>query len=187
MSDWTTDIEEVLECIRINSVILSKEHSKLYFSLKHFLLYFRLPVIILSGINSVVSVGANAYIDNQSTISMVTCFLALICSIIGSIELYLSVQKRMETELITSKDYYFISVDIQKTLLLNCEHRPVPAKEYLDKMYNQYIKLMEVSNLLNRRITDKLTPLPINAGLLPSTPSSKNQLSEEDEPFNIPV
>jgi hypothetical protein len=180
MSDWTQDIENVLELIRINSVLLSKEHKKRYFYLTEILKYFRLPVIIISGINSVVSIGLQPYLA-QGTISMMTCLLALVCSIIGSIELYLTIQKSMENELISSKDYYILSIDIYKTLALGKEHRPIPAKEYLDKKYNEYVKLFENSNLLARRITDKLEPLPMD---LPQSVSLKingsNSSSEED-------
>ena len=41
MSDWTQDIENVLEQIRINSVLLNKEHKKRYFYLTEILRYFR--------------------------------------------------------------------------------------------------------------------------------------------------
>jgi hypothetical protein len=159
MNDWSEDIEKVLDQIRINSVILSKQHKKRYFYLKNILLYFRLPVIIISGINSIVSVGLQSYL-NQGTISMMTCLLALTCSIIGSIELYMAIQTSMENELMASKDYYILSIDIHKTLTLTNQHRPIPAKEYLDKKYNEYVKLYENSNLLSRKIIDSLNPLP---------------------------
>jgi hypothetical protein len=159
MNDWTPDIEIVLENIRINSVLLAKEHSKRYFVLKQTLQYFRLPVIIISGINSIVSVGLQPYMP-QSVISMTTCLLALICSIIGSIELYLAIQKSMENELGVSKEYYLLSIDIYKTLSLASVHRPIPAKEYLEKKYNEFVKLMENSNLLSKKLEDKLAPLP---------------------------
>jgi len=169
-NDWSSDIEIVLESIRVNSVLLSKEHSKRYFVLKQTLQYFRLPVIIISGINSIVSVGFQPYLA-QSIISMITCLLALICSIIGSIELYLAIQKSMEIELVVSKDYYLLSIDIYKTLSLCADHRPIPAKEYLEKKYNEYVKLMEKSNLITKRLEDKLAPLPAS---LPPTPLSKS-------------
>jgi hypothetical protein len=161
MSDWSQDIESVLEQIRINSILLSKEHKKRYFYLTEILRYFRLPVIIVSGINSIVSVGLQPYLD-QGTISVMTCLLALLCSIIGSIELYLTIQKSMENELMSSKDYYLLSIDIYKTLTLSKEHRSIPAKEYLDEKYNEYVKLFESSNLLDRKITDKLNSLPMD-------------------------
>jgi hypothetical protein len=184
MSDWTTDIENVLEQIRINSVLLSKEHKKRYFYLTEILRYFRLPVIIISGINSIVSVGLQPYLP-QGTISMTTCLLALLCSIIGSIELYLTIQKSMENELLSSKDYYILSIDIYKTLSLVKEHRPIPAKEYLEKKYNEYVKLFENSNLLARKITDKLNPLPLD---IPPTISLKiNGSNSSDEELGLEI
>ena len=166
-NDWSNDIESVLENIRINSVILSKEHKKRYFALKENLKYYRLPVIIFSGINSIVSVGLQPYLE-QGAISIITCLLALVCSIIGSIELYLTIQKSMESELISQRDYYLLSVDIFKTLSLAKEHRPIPAKEYLDKCYNIYCKLVESSNALPKKVEDKLCPLPITTRLVNS-------------------
>ena len=158
MHDWTADIETALENIRVNCVVLTKVHKKEYFKLNYYLKFFRLPVIFLSGVNSIVSVGLQNYVK-QTTISLTTCILALVCSLIGSIELYLTLQKRMETELLLSKDCYLLSIDIQKTLILSPEHRPMPAKDYLEKCYNDYIKMIENSNLINVSIADKLTPL----------------------------
>lgn len=183
-TDWTPDIENVLDNIRINSVILSNEHKNKYFHLKTILRYFRLPVIIISGINSIVSVGLQPYID-QGIISIMTCLLALVCSIIGSIELYLAIQKGMENELVVSKDYYILSVDIYKTLTLSKNHRPIPAKDYLDKKYNDYIKLFENSNLLAKELTDKLNPLPPIPSTQPAISSPPIPLIEDNIAINI--
>jgi hypothetical protein len=177
-NDWSQDIEGVLENIRVNSVILSKEHKRRYFDLKENLKYYRLPVIVLSGINSIVSVGLQPYIQ-QGAISIITCLLALICSIIGSIELYLTIQKSMESELISQRDYYLLSVDIFKTLSLVREHRPIPAKEYLEKCYNIYCKLTESSNALPKKVEDKLCPLPNASVKLISREESNIELSSE--------
>lgn len=158
-NDWTEDIEAVLESIRVNCVLLSKEHKTRYFALKENLKYYRLPVIVLSGINSIVSVGLVEYVP-QKAVSVITCLLALTCSIIGSIELYLAIQKGMESEMISQREYYLLGVDIYKTLALAKEHRPLPAKEYLEHMYSEYCKLFESSNAVARRLEDKLCPIP---------------------------
>lgn len=173
MADWTPDIETVLENIRLNSVTLSKQHKAKYFRLKYVLSFFRLPIIVISGINSIISVGFTDYIS-QKSISLTTCLLALICSIIGSIELYLSIQKQLDNELIISKDYYILAIDIFKTLSLRSEIRPIPSKEYLEKKYEEYIKLIENSSLLEFRITDALAPIPDKTELLSPNSSSSN-------------
>lgn len=178
-NDWTTDIENVLESIRVNCIILSKEHKNRYFALKENLKYYKIPVIIFSSINSIVSVGLQPYLP-QGTISMMTCLLALICSIIGSIELYLTIQKSMESELISQRDYYMLGVDIYKTLSLSKQHRPIPAKEYLDKCYNTYCKLTESSNALAKRVEDKLMPLPSAISIQTPSPTP-SQLTIEIE------
>lgn len=159
-NDWSPDIEAILEKIRINSVVLSNYHKKRYFALKENLKYYRLPVIVISGVNSIVSVGLQPYLK-QATISIMTCLLALVCSIIGSIELYLTIQKSMENELISHRDYYLLSIDIYKVLTLGKQHRPIPAKEYLEKCYNTYCRLIENSNAVGKKIEDTLSKIPV--------------------------
>lgn len=188
MKGWTDDIEDVLEAIRINCVLLTAEHKKQYFSYKNILQYFRLPIIVISGINSIISVGFQEYME-QSAISMTTCLLALICSIIASIEMYLAIQKSMEQSLIANKEFYLLGVDIKKTLLLIRDHRPIPAKDYLEKCYNMYVKLIENSNALDKKLADKLTPIPEEVLITPTsfkfpsltTPKPKPILKKEEE------
>jgi len=166
--DWTNDIEVCAENIRLNSVAFSNTHKKRYLYLKHLLLYFRLPVIIISGFNSVISVGLQSYLE-QATISAITCLLALFCGIIGSIELFLGIQQQMENELNCSKDFYLLAIDIYEILSLLPTNRNIDGKTYLDEKYQIYIKLVENSALLRKKINDSLTPTPIQ---LPSDNSS---------------
>jgi hypothetical protein len=159
-STWTDDIDAVLNNIRINCVILNKLHKQRYFELKSTLKYYRLPVIILNGANSIIAVGLQPY-ATQGAISLSTSLIALTCGIIGSIELYFGIQKRLENDMISQRDYYLLSVDIFKTLSLNRENRPVPAKDFLEKSYNTYTKLIESSSTLSRVKGDKLIPIDL--------------------------
>ena len=159
--DWTEDIDKVLDAIRLNCIVLSKRHKTRYFELKNSLKYYRLPCIILNGVNSIISVGLQPY-ASQGTISLSTSLIALTCGIIGSIELYLGIQKRLENDLISQRDYYLLSVDIFKTLSLNKTNRPVPAKDYLNEIYNKYTKLIESSEALLKKIDDQLNVVAIN-------------------------
>lgn len=161
MTDWTEDIDLVLNNIRINCILLSKLHKQRYFELKSNLKYYRLPVIILNGANSIIAVGLQPYAD-QGTISLATSLIALTCGIIGSIELYLGIQKRLENDMISQRDYYLLGVDIYKTLSLNKNNRPIPAKDFLEKSYNTYTKLIESSSTLARVKGDKLIQIDLN-------------------------
>ena len=121
-------------------------------------IWYRLPVIVLNGANSIISVGLQPY-ASQGVISITTSLIALICGIIGSIELFFGIQRRLESDMIAQRDYYLLSVDIFKTLSLAKHNRPIPAKDYLEKSYNTYQKLIESSHTLARRIDDQLIPL----------------------------
>jgi hypothetical protein len=176
VQNWTTDIENVLESIRFNCVLLSKEHKSRYFYLKNILRYFRLPIIIISSINSVVSVMPIQI--SQTTISLINCLLALFCSLLASIEMYLAINKQMEEELLAAKEFYFISIDIFKVLQLQNIRRPPDGKAYLEDRYKLYIKLIETSHLSNKRITDRLTPVNFTPSIVSNSsfPSLNGEL-----------
>lgn len=161
MTDWSDDIDKVLDNIRTNCVILSKLHKQRYFELQSSLKYYRMPVIILNGINSIFAVGLQPYIY-QGTISLTNSLIALTCGIIGSIELYLGIQKRLENDMISQRDYYLLSIDIYKTLSLDKPNRPIPSKDYLEKSYNIYTKLIESSSTLAKVKGDKLIQIDLD-------------------------
>ena len=148
---WTPGIEYILEEIRENSIIISDYHKNRYYYQKGYLKYFRIPTIILAALNSVFSVGLQPYCS-QSIISVLCCFISMLCGIISSIELFLSIQANMEKELIASKDFYLLSVDIFKMLYLERETRMVNGKTYLDEIYQTYCKLIENSNLVKKNM-----------------------------------
>lgn len=159
---WSVDIERILENIRVNSLLLTTYHKTQYFRFKKQLKWFRIPVIIISALASVFNVGLQPYIE-QSIISGVCCILSLIVGIIGSLEMYLQIQQRMENELIMSKDYYLVAIDIYKVLKLGPENRNGEGIPFLEDKYTTYVKLFENSNLLeDDKLNDELAYLPSN-------------------------
>jgi len=161
MSNWdnSTDIEDILDKIRINSINLNKSHMKNYFYYKKLGKWFQIPTIILSSFNSVFSVGFTY--TSQENISSVSALISLVVSIINSVQLYLKIIENMEEEQEISKKYYTLSSDIYKILQLHKEHREGNSKEILNEYYNQYIELLNKSNLLNNNsYSDRLLILP---------------------------
>lgn len=181
VNDWDDDIEKVLDNIRINSLYLSDKHKIRYFSLSNSIKWYRLPIIMFSGANSIISVGLQEYVA-QSVLSLTTSLISLLCSIIGSIELYLKKNARMEADLISYTNFYLLSVEIYKTLTLHRGNRPIPAREYLQKMFNEYTRLVESSNPLETSITDKLLPIHLyRSVILPLN----NQQQQQQQPLAI--
>lgn len=157
-SNHSNDIEGILDRIRRNSIQLNYAHKMKYEKLKNKLVYFRLPTICLSAINSVFSVGLSAYMKQQD-VSVINCLISLVCGIIVSVELYLQIEKAMSVEYDVSKSYYLLSIEIQRFLLTDRENRTIDCQPFLDKSYNTYTKLFENSRLLKKSIHDNLTEL----------------------------
>jgi hypothetical protein len=167
---WTTEVEELLEKLRINSVNLSEYHRRRYYHFKGFGKYFRLPLIVLASINSTASVGLQPILD-QPIISGITCLIGMMMGIISAFELYLGIQNSMELELKQSKEFYTLAIDLYKMLSLRRENRGENGKDFLNKKYSNYIKLTEASNLLRRNLTvDLLTTVPTE--MIDYTPKS---------------
>jgi hypothetical protein len=177
INGWSFDVEGVLENIRINCVILSTQHKKKYIFFKGYLKYFRIPVICISGFTSIFSVGLQPYME-QGLISAITCVLSLSCSIIGSIELFLSIQSNMEDELIASKDFYLLGIEIFKMLSLSRENRAIDGKVFLEDKFATYQKLIENNSPIQKSIKDNLSPIPV--ALIPVSSVLSNSSGSEE-------
>lgn len=145
--DWTDDVEEILSKVRQNCIDMYKYHLCRYFQYKRILPIFRVPVLILNALNSVFSVGLQPYME-QSLISVLNCLISLIATLINSIEMYMGIQKSMESEMSSSQGFYILSIGIYKMLTLKRENRDVNGKQYLMECYNTYSELVRNSKLI---------------------------------------
>ena len=183
---WTTEVEEILEKLRINCVNLSEYHRKRYYHFKGYGKYFRIPLILLASINSTASVGLQPVLEQQY-ISGITCLIGMMMGVLGAIELYLGIQSSMELEIKQSKEFYTLACDLYKTLALRRENRGEDGKDYLNKKYAYYIKLCEASNLLKRKmLTDMLTDIPEQ--FVDKSPKGNDyELEEEPPQLELPL
>jgi len=156
---WTEDIDLILDNIRHNCILLSEYHRTQYFLLQKKLKYFRIPVIVVSSFSAFFNFGLQPYLD-QNSVATICSMMSLFAGLLGSLELYLQIQKKMENELMNSKDYYLNAIDIFKVIRLERKNRNGDGKTYLDERYNVYRKLIEGSSLLieNSNLSDFLTP-----------------------------
>jgi len=154
--NWSEDIEKRLEAIQDNSAQQALVSKQEYLELTNQQKYFKIPVIVLSGINSVFAVGLNAY-ASQDAVSIINCILAFICATIGSIELYLNLAKKIEISLSSFQSFYLLSIKINNTLKLDREHRTIlDGRAFLSDCLNEYEQLFSNNNVSPAIIDDKL-------------------------------
>jgi hypothetical protein len=163
---WTSDQELILRRVSYNSGLMSDHHRSEYYRLIAQLKWFRIPIIIISSINSVFSVGLSNYLE-QPIVSVITCLLSLTVSCIGSIELYLALQKKSDSELISYRSFYTLALKINTTLDLEKENRNQEGESFLQAMIAEYQSCFETSNP-NGIATDKLVPLDIELNVIRS-------------------
>jgi len=185
------DIEGVLEKIRQNSSTLANYHRKRFLVLKARLKYYRIPIIVLSACNSVFSVCLTSFLD-QTYISLLNMFLSLVVGIIGSVEMFLQINRELESSLVNQKEFYILSCDVYKYLELNRGNRITDERTFLNDTYTRYIKLIETSYTLKKKIDDKLqdeltlrirnlAETSPSSTSLPSNPSSDIFVDTSDE------
>ena len=157
-NNYTPDIETILENIRRNSIMLSKEHHNRYLYLRDTLKYYRIPIIVISSFSSIVSMGQQ-FIP-QDTITILNTVLSFVCSVIGAIELFMQVSQQMVQEKSASTDYYILASDIYKCLALEPQNRSSDGKTFLEEKYGTYVKLVESSTIVRKNIKDQLCFIP---------------------------
>ena len=79
----------------------------------------------------------------------------------------------MEVELVAQKDFYILSISIYKVLQLDEENRNIDMKLFLEETFANYQKLIENSNVVAKKIQDKLTVIDVeNNGYVSASSSS---------------
>jgi hypothetical protein len=174
-------IETLLNKIRLNSIQLSKKHTINYLYYKHVSKYFEIPTIILSVFLGSFSVGSD-YFLKQELISIVSCLISIIITILTSIKLYMKINESLSIEQELSIKYKILSLEIFKFLSLNIQQRGIQEIEFLNKIYGNYIKLIELSEIIFNDKKDHL----IKIDFLDNESDSRNGDSSIESEDNTP-
>lgn len=150
------DVDTLLDKIRINSIHLSNAHKAVYDKLENSLKWYKLPVIIISGLSSLLSVSQD-YIS-QYYITIGNSTMGLLCSIIVSLEMYFRISLRLSSAMQSTKDFYNLATDIFKYLCLSVDKRTENSTAFLEQSYGQYVSLCEHSDFVEIT-SDTLLPL----------------------------
>lgn len=147
INNWGEDIELLLFNMQQKSLELSKQYKSDYIKYRSLANHFKIPIIVMSSIATFVNFSLQPYMD-QLYISIITTSLTFFTGLLGTIELYLQLQKKMEHSLNLSKELYMNSLEITKILSLDIDRRTEDANEYLEKRYKHYINIIGNSEIM---------------------------------------
>ena len=155
---YTNDVDTLLEKIRVNCVLFSKAHKKRYLVLDQSLKWYKLPIIIISGVSSLISVSQE-YMP-QFYITILNSVFGLSCGVICSIELYLGISVQLAKSATLTKEFYSLSIEIYKTLSMDINNRSENSITFLESVFGRYSALHENKDIVAFHIKDQLIPLP---------------------------
>lgn len=149
MNDWSNDIVNILQRIRVNSISLNKKHISRYIYYNSLSRYFDIPIIVFSVFSaSFTSLDViNSYYN-----TIITTSISMVITILSSIKLYLNLNNNIHDEIQLSKAYYILSINIYKQLTL----KQGDPKLFLEESFSEYSKLMEQSSVLYKNINKDL-------------------------------
>jgi hypothetical protein len=178
-----TPIDSLLDKIRLNCVYLTNKHINNHLYYKHAGKWFDIPIIILSVFAGSFSVGADPFAE-QGTISVINFSIAMIITILTIVKLFMKIQENQQQEQDLAVQFKTLALDLFKMISLPEKDRGIEGLEYLNKVCEKYITLVENSAILNRMNKhDQL--LVINPRLLISGGSSINSSYFNDSPITI--
>jgi hypothetical protein len=146
--NWNQSIDSLLDKIRLNCVMLASKHTVNHLYYLNVSKYFEIPVIVLSVFSGSFSVGADPFIK-QEEVSVITCSISMIITILTSIKIYMKITENSSQEQELAISYKSLALDIFKVLSLSENDRGVDGLIYLNKIYSKYTSLIENSQILN--------------------------------------
>lgn len=180
---WNTELVTLLDKIRLNAYVMSEKHRKRFIMFTSWSKYFDLPIIICSVFSS--SFSSLGTIPLQQS-NLITTSISMFIAVLTSIKLYLNLSSNINDEIALSKDFYILSVSIFKIIKLNEQDRKVDPLDFLNSNYNQYIKLIEQSSLLQHNIKkDELINIEIKKYIDDSSRTISSHSSDSDNSTNI--
>ena len=104
--------------------------------------HFNIPILVLSGLNSFVALGLQPFI-RQEYISIINSILSLSCGILSSTALYMKYNEKINTCVACSHELNDLHATIFKELCLDEDSRSMDGKDFCNKMFGEYTKIMQ--------------------------------------------
>uniref|UniRef100_A0A2V0RBH3 SMODS and SLOG-associating 2TM effector domain-containing protein n=1 Tax=viral metagenome TaxID=1070528 RepID=A0A2V0RBH3_9ZZZZ len=130
-------------------------YKKRYERARKQLSYYKVPIIVLSSVNSVFSVGAERYFERH-VIAAVTCILALTVGVVQALQIFFQVDERRENYLTTCRDMRRLHLKIMGTLNLERPQRACSADKFMAEIQAEYLEIIDKAVVIHTRKRDPM-------------------------------
>ena len=163
--DWEP-YEDSLIRIKHSCFAMHELYRERYLLARTRMVYYDVPIIVLSSVSSVFIAGGEAYLD-KSTVQVLTCIMSLCVGIIGALKKFFRVDENREQCLETYKDLFRMFCELAIVMDMPSLTRPGDPQQYSTETASKYAEIMQRSLVLEGQRTkynpiyDDHHPLPL--------------------------
>jgi hypothetical protein len=106
------------------------------------MIYYDVPIIVLSAISSVFIAGGEGYLNKQ-VVQVATCVMSLLVGVIGALKKFFRIDENREQCLETYKDLFRMFCELSIILDMPQDARPGDAQQYSTETANKYAEIMQ--------------------------------------------
>jgi hypothetical protein len=139
--------EAILLRVKASSEKFHRAYRRGYLSYRHRLMYFDIPIIVFSSVNSVLIAGGKNFLPSD-VIEVTTCMLALVTGIIQALRTFLKIDENRENCLVTYKDLFRLFCEISIILAQPVHSRSVDAQKFMLDKISDYKEIMDKAIIL---------------------------------------
>jgi hypothetical protein len=171
--EWTPQQEEFLRRLHMESHTLAEYNRKQFQIYSRIHQRFTVPILVLSGINSLFAVTTQPFLE-QNLISITNACISLFCGILGSIQMFMKVDTKIHQYVICAHEFKKLSYRISRELSVERDVRSNNGKEVVNNAFNEFNSILDKMETKEKRTREWLM-LP-NDGTNDSTTTSTESL-----------
>ena len=153
--EWTPQQEDFLRRLHLECHTLAEYNRKQFQVYSRIHQRFTVPILVLSGINSLVAVSMQPFLG-QNYISITNACLSLFCGILGSIQMFMKVDTKIHQYVICSHEFKKLSYRISRELSVEPNVRSNNGKEFVNDAFNEFNSILDKMETKEKRTREYL-------------------------------
>uniref|UniRef100_A0A2V0RNQ1 VP11 n=1 Tax=viral metagenome TaxID=1070528 RepID=A0A2V0RNQ1_9ZZZZ len=142
--------EVILLRIKASARVYHEQYRRAYLAFRHRLMYFDIPIIVFSSVNSVLIAGGKNFLQ-PDLIEVTTCMLALVTGIIQALRTFLKIDETRENCLVTYKDLFRLFCEVSTILAQPLRSRSVDAQKFMLDKIAEFKEIMDKAVILEEK------------------------------------
>lgn len=140
--NWSFSQEKYLRKLHHESHTLAEYNRYQYKTFTNLNRRFSIPILVISGVNSLFALSLQSFLE-QKYISIINACLSLVCSILGSIQMFMKIEEKIHNYIICAHEFNKLAYEISKELNLERSCRNVEGKQFVVECFNEFNRILD--------------------------------------------